>query len=196
MLVPVQKPFLENKSNVHCTKLIFTVHPKLKTAALKVCLLQESSKLVILNCWLYLYRNKNACDDLFLYSFMYMQVKLFKSYNKSRWHIKIVKCLLRCAHLALDGSIFFAESVWMWPSYACTVVIHWLLSQRALSDFMFIVNSGLSDPTCLFDSHVFCFVLFPHVENKPLVISPCKVCNKMSEEKNQQRNTFAWWVIV
>lgn len=75
----------------------------------------------------------------------------------------------------------------MWPSYACTVVIHRLLSPRALSDFMFIVNSGLSDPTCLFDSHVFGFVLFPHVENKPLVISPCKVCNKMSEEnKNKE----------
>ncbi len=74
---------------------------------------------------------------------------------------------------------------------ACTVVIHWLLSPRALADFMFIVNSGLSDPTCLFDSHVFRFVPFPHVKNKPLVISPCKVCNKMNEEK-KQRNAFAW----
>lgn len=75
----------------------------------------------------------------------------------------------------------------MWPLYACTVVIHWLLSPRALSDFMFIVNSGLSDPTCLFDSHVFCFVPFPHVENKLLVISPCKVCNKTSEGKTQKK---------
>lgn len=33
----------------------------------------------------------------------------------------------------------------------------------------------------------FCFVTFPHVENKPLVISPCKVCNKMSEEKKKKK---------
>lgn len=68
--------------------------------------------------------------------------------------------------------------VWLHRSHSLAPVT------EGLSDFMFIVNSGLSDPTCLFDSHVFCFVLFPHVENKLLVISPCKVCNKMSEGKN------------
>lgn len=73
----------------------------------------------------YIYIGQNACDAMFLYSFMYMQVKLFKTYDKSRWHINIVMCFLRCAHLALVGLIF-AESVWMWPFYACTVVIHWL----------------------------------------------------------------------
>lgn len=31
------------------------------------------------NRWLYLYRTKTACDALFLYSFMYIQVKLSKS---------------------------------------------------------------------------------------------------------------------
>lgn len=55
--------FRNEKLKCHRTapSSLFTVHPNIKTAALKVCILQESlKKIVIFNCWLYLYRNKNC----------------------------------------------------------------------------------------------------------------------------------------
>lgn len=133
---------------------------------------------------------------MFLYSFMYIQVKLSKSSEKSRWHIKIVTCFLEMCTSCLG----WIDLCWVSVNVA-VLCLHCSHSPAptswGLNQFLCLLWTVdcLILPVCW--TPVFCFVLFSHVDKFSCnTVSPHELCNKITSGKKWMLSVFSLSSII